>query len=102
MQFQRKLTNQTQENGKKPHFGPDLGPLIPTLACQFPFTDLSLSVNKYHGQLSSCSISEKTNDPILRKRSDGRMDVETDREKEERDFIGHCPTSVRLTSSVQK
>ena len=29
MQFQGKLMIQTQENGKKPHFCPDLGPLGP-------------------------------------------------------------------------
>ena len=38
-----------------------------------------LSVTRYHGQLSSCTISEKTNDPILRKLSDRQMDRRTDR-----------------------
>ena len=28
MQFQRKLRIQTQENGEKPHYGPNLGPLV--------------------------------------------------------------------------
>ena len=45
---------------------------------------------RYHGQLSSCTISEKTNGPILRKLSDGQMDGQTD----ESDFIGRCPTNV--------
>ena len=31
---------------------------------------LALSVTKCYGQLSSCTISEKTNDPIFRKFSD--------------------------------
>ena len=38
----------------------------------FFFKNRDLSVTRYHGQLSSCAISEKTNDPILRKLSDGR------------------------------
>ena len=36
------------------------------------------SVTRYHGQLSSCTISKKTNDPILRKLSDGRTDGRID------------------------
>ena len=39
--------------------------------------NLATSVTRYHGQLSSCTISEKINDPILRKLSDGRMDGRT-------------------------
>ena len=34
IQFQGKLMIQTQENGKKPHFGPNLGPLGPNLGRQ--------------------------------------------------------------------
>ena len=34
--------------------------------------NLAWSVTRYHGQLSSCTISEKNNDPILRKFSVGR------------------------------
>ena len=45
----------------------------------FFFKNLSLSVTRYHGQLSLCTISEKTNDPILRKLSDGRTYRRTDR-----------------------
>ena len=50
----------------------------------------AVNITRYHGQLSSCTISEKTNDPILRKFSDGR----TCRQSEESDFLGHCPTNV--------
>ena len=53
MQLQEKLIIYTQENSKKPHFGPDFGPFGP------------------------CTISGKTNDPILRKISDGRTDGQT-------------------------
>ena len=70
MQFKVKFMIQTQENAKKIHFGPDLGPLGPNSGHQFFFKNLTLSVTRYHGQLSSCKISEKTNDQILRKFSD--------------------------------
>ena len=33
---------------------------------------VSQSVTRYYGHLSSCIISEKTNDSILRKLSDGQ------------------------------
>ena len=80
MQFQGKRMIQTQENGKKAHFRPNLGSLGPNLGRQiFFFKILAPSVARYHGQLSSCKISEKTNDSILRKLSDGRTDRQTDR-----------------------
>ena len=63
MQFQRKYMIQTQENSKKPHFGPDLGQLGRNSDCRNLFSkNLTLSVTRYHGQLSSYKISEKTND----------------------------------------
>ena len=52
------------------------------------FKNLASSVTKYHSQLSSCKISEKINDPILRKFRDGR----TNRRTNKSDFIGRCPT----------
>ena len=54
---------------------------------KFFFQKLALSVNRYRGQLSSCTISEKTDDPILIKFSDGQTD--------ESDFKGRCPTNVK-------
>ena len=36
----------------------------------------------------------KTNDPILRKLSDGRTDRQTGGQTDESDFIGRCPTNV--------
>ena len=45
----------------------------------------NLAVTRYHGQLSSCKISEKTNDPILRKLSDDFINKS--------DFIGRCQTN---------
>ena len=43
----------------------------------FFFKNLSRSVTRYHGQLS-CTISEKTNDPILRKLGDGQTEGQVD------------------------
>ena len=75
MQFQGKRMIQTQENGKKPHFGPDLGLLGPNSGRQFFFLkNLLLLVTRYLAQLSSCTISEKTNYQVLRIFSDRRTD----------------------------
>ena len=62
LQFQGKRIIQTQENDKKTHFGPDLGPFGPNSDHQFFFENLATSITRYHGQLSSCKISEKAND----------------------------------------
>ena len=84
-QFQGKLINQTWENGKKISFGPDFDPFGPKSGRQFFFfffKNLTPSVTRYHDQLSSsCTISEKTNDPILRKLRDGLTDWQTDRRR---------------------
>ena len=39
-------------------------------------------------------MSEKNNDPILRKGSDGQTDGQANRQMNETDFIGRCPTNV--------
>ena len=58
------------------------------------FKNLAWSITRYHGQLSSCAISEKTNDTILKKlsvrRTDGLTDGLTDRQTDGSDFIGPC------------
>ena len=69
---------QTQENGKKPHFGPHLSLLGRNMGCQFFQKNLSLSVTRYNDQLSSCTISEKTNDPTTDRQMERRMDGQTD------------------------
>ena len=79
MQFQGKLMIQTQENGEKSYFGPKAR-CAQIWAAIFFFKNLVLSVTRYHGQLSSCTISEKTNDPILTKFSDGPTERPTDRQ----------------------
>ena len=60
--------------------------------------NLARSVTGYHGQLSLCTISEKTNDPIMKKVSDGRTDRQTDgqtnKKMDESDFIRRCPTNI--------
>ena len=80
IQFEGKFMIQTQ-NDEKHHFGSYLGPLPQIRAANFFiffFRNLALSVSRYHGQLSLCTISEKTNDPILRKCSDGWTDGQKD------------------------
>ena len=47
-------------------------------------------LSRRDGQLSSCTILEKTNNPILRKVRDGRTNRKTDKS----DFVGRCPTNV--------
>ena len=68
IQFQGRLLIQTQENDKKPHFGPDLGPLGPN------YYQIDIMFRYHHVQ-----YQKKTNDPILRKFSDGRIDRRTNR-----------------------
>ena len=56
MQLDGKRMIQTEENDK---FRPDIGPLESNSACQFFPKNLVVSVIRYHGQLSSCAISQK-------------------------------------------
>ena len=70
---------QTQGNDKKPQFGPNLGPLGPIWATKCFFKILAFSVTRYHGQLSSFTILQKTSDPIFIKFSDGWTDRLMDR-----------------------
>ena len=86
MQLQGKLINQTGENLVWPNSGRHF--------FFFFSKNLAPSVTRYHGQLSSSTISEKTNDPVLRKFSEGRTDRQTERQKDESDFIGRCSTNV--------
>ena len=58
--------------------GPILAHLVQIWAVKFLFKNLATSVTRCYGQLSSCTISEKNNDLILRKLSDGWTDGQTD------------------------
>ena len=74
-----------------------LGPIFVHLAqiwATIFFKNLASSVTRYHGQLSSCTISKKTEDPILTKLSDRRTDRQTDGQTDTSDFIGGCLTDV--------
>ena len=84
MQFQEKVIIQIQENGEELHFGPNLGTLNSNLDAKiFLFKNMAFSGTRYNGKLSSRTISEKSNDPILGK-------------------FSHRPKdAVRRTSSVQ-
>ena len=78
--------------------GPIFSHLAQIRAANFFFKNRASSVTRYHGNLLSCTITEKTNDPILRKLSDGRTEGRTegrtDRQTDESDFIGRCPTNI--------
>ena len=56
-----------------------LAHLAQTPAANFFSKYLASSVTRYHGQLSSCTISETTNDTILRKLSEGRTNGRTEK-----------------------
>ena len=86
--------------------GPIFAHLTQIRATNFFFKILAPSDTRYHCQLSSCTVSEKTNDPILRKLSDGQTDGRTDWQTDECDFTRRCPTNVerptsRLDSLIQ-
>ena len=94
MQFKGKIINQTCYLPPSPPLPPPLFfsgvlLLLDVRHCRklCLYANPSSSVTRYYGQVSSCKISEQTNDPILTKFSDGRMD--------ESNFI-------RLSSSVQQ
>ena len=55
---------------------------------------MAFSVPGYYGQLSPCKKSEKTNDPILKKVTEERMDGWTDGQTDNNDFIGRCSTDI--------
>ena len=61
----------------------------------FFFKYLVSSDTRNYGQLS-CTISEKTNDPILRKLSDGRTGGRTNQS----DFIARFPTNIERPKQV--
>ena len=65
----------------------------------FFFKNLASSVTRYNGKISSCTISDKTNDPILRKLRDGRTERRADRRTDGKsDFMD----AVRPKFSVQQ
>ena len=92
MRFQGKLQNQIWDNGKKLVLGLILAHLVPPKNF---FKNLAPSVTRYHVQLSSCTTSEKTNDPVLRKLRDRQINRGTDRRVILLD-------SVCLMSNIQK
>ena len=60
----------------------------------FFFKYLALSVTRYHGQVSSCTISEKTNNPISRKLCERQKDRQRDRLTDKSDFVGQTLSNV--------
>ena len=71
---------------------------VPNSGCKFFLIQKSDFVKtRYHGLLSSCRITEKTNGPILRKFSNRW----TDRWTDESDLIGHCSTDVKCPITIK-
>ena len=61
----------------------------------FFLKNLTSSVTRYLWlQLSLYTISEKTNDPLLREISDKRTDRQMDGKTDKSDLMGRCPTNV--------
>ena len=94
----KKTYDPNSRKWQKNTFWPDLCPLASNLVdSPFFFKILALEVNRYHGQLSLCPISGKSNDPILRKvsyrRTNGWTDRWTDRQMDGNDFIERCRAS---------
>ena len=80
---------------KKLVLDPILTPLAQIQSAKFFFKNVDLTVTRYHGQLSSCTISEKTNGPFLRKFTDRWMDGPADRlTVGHNDFIGCSQTNA--------
>ena len=75
---------------KKTSFGPSFGPFDPNSGCQINLAPL---VTRYYGQLSPYTISDKTNDSILRKLSYGRTDGQTYGQMDKSDCVGRCQTN---------
>ena len=59
---------------KQTHFWPDLGLLGPNADCQFFFSKIWLCQSMKFARKMIMALSEKTNDLILRKFSDGHID----------------------------
>ena len=95
MRFQGKLQNQIWDNGKKLVLGLILAHLVPPKNF---FKNLAPSVTRYHVQLSSCTTSEKTNDPVLRKLRDRQTEGQT----EESDFIRLCLPNVERPKALKE
>ena len=96
IQFQGKLMNQLKKMAKDLVLGPIFAQIWAT---NFFFPkNLASSVTRCHGQLSSCKIPEKTNDVILRKLSDRRIDGQTDgREWFHRTLSDKCRASNKIS-----
>ena len=67
MQSSEKKQTKLEKMPKNLILGPILAHLTRVWTVNFFFGNLVSLVTRYHGQLSSCAMSEKTNDPILRK-----------------------------------
>ena len=74
---------------------PDFGPLDQNSGTIFFLKKSDSLVTRYHGQQSSWTIPEKTNDLILGKLSDGRTEGQTERD-------GQTGRRTRVTSQERR
>ena len=79
MQFQGKLKIQTQENGKKPYFGSDLGLLGPNSGRRCFFfskiwlrQSIDIMVNNHHVQYQKKLMIQSSENLVSDGRTDGR------------------------------
>ena len=94
MQFQGKLMNKTWENGKKPSFKPNFGPFGPYSGRQFFFQNLTLSVTRYYNYHHYVRYQKSLIIQSWENLSVGQTHGQTDRRKDESDFIRRCPTNA--------
>ena len=86
--------NQTWINSKEPSFGHGFVEFDPnSFRLKFFSTNLASSVTRCHGQLSSCRISENTNNPILRKLIDRQTEGQTKGQTDRRTRV-ICPVNI--------
>ena len=67
------------------------------------FKNLALSISIHHTSYHHVQYQKKTNNPILKKFSDGRTDGQTDEHTDGRKyFIGRCLTNVECSSVLRE
>ena len=94
----RKTNNSNSRKWRKTSFWTWFRPVRPKFGLRnIFFKNRASSITRYHGQLSSCTISEKINYSILKKVS---VDTQTDRITDVSDVIGRFPTIIERPTLI--